>query len=141
MLNDAPVNVRTLFEISNCRSAFSFASPKENAGSSEPASSERAPAIRGVSYPLSPFLPLQIASASLVCNLRTGGISISPRSPLEPTRKTASVFLDFSRDNKNGVEIWQTARPMRIRTAWQVLNAKLICRIHSNAAAYKFGVP
>ncbi|MFQ8836657.1 MAG: hypothetical protein ACLR8L_01900 [Oscillospiraceae bacterium] len=70
-----------------------------------------------------------------------GGISISPRSPLEPTRKTASVFLDFSRDNKNGVEIWQTARPMRIRTAWQVLNAKLICRIHSNAAAYKFGVP
>ena len=26
-----------------------------------------------------------------------GGISISPRSPLEPTRKTASVFLDFSR--------------------------------------------
>ena len=78
MLNDAPVNVRTLFEISNCRSAFSFASPKENAGSSEPASSERAPAIRGVSYPLSPFLPLQIANASLVCNLRTGGISISP---------------------------------------------------------------
>ena len=84
--------------IESCRSAFSFASPKENAGLSEPASSERAPAIRGVSYPLSPFLPLQIANASLVCNLRTGGISISPRSPLEPTRKTALVFLDFSRE-------------------------------------------
>ena len=93
VLNDAPVNVRTLFEIINCRSAFSFASPKENAGSSE-----RAPAIRGVSYPLSPFLPLQIANASLVCNLRTGGDFDFPRNPLEPTRTTASVFLDFSRE-------------------------------------------
>ena len=32
-----------------------------------------------------------------------GGISISPRSPLEPTRKTASVFLNFSR------EIWNSS--------------------------------
>ena len=27
-----------------------------------------------------------------------GGISIFPRSPLEPTTKTASVFLDLSRE-------------------------------------------
>ena len=47
---------------------------------------------------MSPVLPLQIANAALVCNLRPGGISISPRSPLEPTRKTPSVFLDFSRE-------------------------------------------
>ena len=132
MLNDAPVNVRTLFEISNCRSAFSFASPKENAGSSEPASSERAPVIRGVSYPLSPFLPLQIASASLVCNLRTGGISISPRNPLEPTRKTASVFLDFSRDS-----LKSNANPYCPMDFF----SRTFCRSYSKATAHKSGAP
>ena len=31
-------------------------------GASEPASTERVPAVRGVSFPLSPFLPFQTAS-------------------------------------------------------------------------------
>ena len=70
-----------------------------------------------------------------------GGILISPRSPLEPTKKTASVFLDLSRDNKNSVEPQQSARPMRIRTALQILNAMRFYRRHSNAAIHKSGVP
>ena len=158
MLNDAPVNVRTLFEISNCRSAFSFASPKENAGSSEPASSERAPAIRGVSYPLRPFLPLQIANASLVCNLRAGGISISPRSPLEPTQKNRFGFsglfprslieLKISAAVRRGGRLCPPGRLhrffenlRRIRTSLQILSANLIYSSHSKAAACKSVVP
>ena len=75
-----------ILETCDCSSAFSFASPKENAGSSEPASPERVPANRGGSYPLSPPLPLQIANAALVCNLRPGGISISLRTSLNRPR-------------------------------------------------------
>ena len=71
---------------------------------------------------------------------RAGGFRFSP-GPLEPTRKTVSVFLDFSRDNKNSFEIWKTAKPMRIRTALQISNARRFYRNHSNAAACKFGVP
>ena len=84
-------------ETCDCSSAFSYASPKENTGSSEPASPERVPANRGGSYPLSPVLPLQIANAALVCNLRPGGISISLRTSLNRPEKPPSVFLDFSR--------------------------------------------
>ena len=87
-------------EICNCPSAFSFASPKENAGSSEPASPERATAMRGVSYPLSPFPPLQIANASLVCNLRPGGISISLRASLNRPEKPLRFSGLFPRNLK-----------------------------------------
>ena len=46
------------------------------------------------------------------------GISNFPSDSLKATKKTASVFLDLSRDNKTSVEIRQTVKPMRIRTAW-----------------------
>ena len=66
---------------------------------------------------------------------------MSPRSLLEPTKKTASVFLDLSRDNKNSVEIRQTVKPMRIRTALQILNAGRFYHNNLNAPTCKFGVP
>jgi hypothetical protein len=64
-----------------------------------------------------------------------------PRPPFEPTRKASSVFLDFSRGNKNSDEFWQTARPMRIRTALHISAAKRIYRSYSNATIIKPGVP
>ena len=123
------------------RHSIFFCFSKRKRCSSETASTERVAARRDVSYPLSPLPPLQIANATLVCNLRPGGISISPRSPLEPTKKTASVFLDLSRDNKNSVEIRQTVKPMRIRTALQILNAERFYCNNLNAPTCKSGVP
>ena len=64
-----------------------------------------------------------------------------PPDLLEPTRKTPSVFLDFSRNNKNSAEIWKTAKPMRIRTILQISSAGRFCRNHLNVTAIKFGVP
>ena len=80
----------TLRQICNCGTAFSFCFSKRKRCSSETASPERVSAIREASYPLSPLPPLQIANAALVCNLRPGGISMSPRSLLEPTKETAA---------------------------------------------------
>ena len=88
-----------ILEICSCRSAFSFASPKENADSSEPASPERAPRCSRS------LLSSESGSSSSNCK-RFAGLQFEarrdfdfPPALLEPTKKTASVFLDLSRDS------------------------------------------
>ena len=61
---------KLILEICDCPSAFSFASPKENAGKRK----------------------------------RARGDFDFPPDPLEPTKKTASVFLDLSREICNSSE-------------------------------------
>ena len=67
-----------------------------------------------------------------------------PPDLLEATKKTASVFLDLSR------EIWSSSkflmlsekdlqRSRQIRTILQILAAGLIYRTYSNAATHKLG--
>ena len=76
------VKADTLRQICYCSSAFSFASPKENAGASEMTTAERA-AASDVSYPLCSFLPFQTAN----CIRGLAGISISLRTSLNRPRK------------------------------------------------------
>ena len=77
-------------------------------------------------------------------NSRFGGDFDFPSDSLEPTKKTASVFLDLSR------EIWSSSkflmlsekdlqRSRQIRTILQILAAGLIYRSYSNAATHKLG--
>ena len=86
-----------ILEICDCPSAFSFASPKENAG-------KRKRARRDFDFP--PDL-------------------------LEPTKKTASVFLDLSRDSlKSNANPYCPMDFIR----------RTFCRKYSNVTAIKSGV-
>ena len=71
------------------------------------------PAVRGVSYPLSPVLPLQIANASLVCNLRPGGISISLRPSLNRPRKPLRFSWIFPAIFETAQIFWRCTYKLR----------------------------
>ena len=120
-----------ILEICSCRSAFSFASPKENAGASEMTTAERAPRCSRS------LLSSESGSSSSNCK-RFAGLQFEarrdfdfPPALLEPTKKTASVFLDLSRDSlKSNANPYCPMDFIR----------RTFCRKYSNVTAIKSGV-
>ena len=140
------------------RFVLSFSSLRERKyGASETVTTERATASDG-SNPLCPLLPFQTANALLVCSLEPGGFRFPPDPRRnqslrnEALRSKASysdaLFLLLRCRPQAGSASQKPLRfswifpalpdrPMRLRTAQQILLAERICCSNSNAAAVK----
>ena len=119
---------------------------------SEPASTERAAAMRDVSYPLSPFPPFQNANASLVCVLGLGldGTSrramrdvsypLSPFPPFQNANASLVCVLGLGLDGTSRRAMRDVSYPLSPFPPFQNANASLVCvlrftskkRIHIN---------